>query len=77
MRPIEPINKLIQIQFKLLQYTLKKKKIERFLASKGVLSGGALGLNALCRDYSSHTTLVGLLYPGSDKSETVCTDYKV
>ena len=76
MRPIEPINKLIQTQFKLLQYTLKKK-IERFLASKGVLSGGVLGLNALCKGYSSHTIVVGLLYPKSDKSETVCTDYKV
>ena len=76
MRPIKPINKLIQTQFKLLQYTLKKK-IESFLASKGVLSGGALGLNALCRDYSSHTTLVGLLYPRGDKSEKVCIGYKV
>ena len=55
----------------------KKKKIERFLASKGVFFCGALGLNALCRGYSSYTTLVGLLYPDSDKSETVCTDYKV
>ena len=54
-----------------------KEKIKRFLASKGVLSGGALGLNTLCRDCSSHTTLVGLLYLGGDKSEKICTDYKV
>ena len=69
VRPIKPINRLI--------YTKKKKKIERFLARKGVFSGGALGLNTLCRGCSSHTTLVGLLYPGEDKSEKVCTDYKV
>ena len=30
-----------------------KKKIERFLAREGVLSGGALGLNTLCRGCSS------------------------
>ena len=70
MRPIEPINRFIQNQSKLLQkYT--KKKIERFLANKGVLSGGALGLNTLCRGHSSHMTLVGLLYLGGDKSEMV------
>ena len=74
VRPIEPINRLIQTQSKQLQYT---QKIERFLARKGVLSGGALGLNTLCRGCSSHTTLVGLLYPGGDKSEKVCTGYKV
>ena len=78
MRPIEPINRLIQTQSKLLQHTIHtKKKIERFLARKGVLSGGVLGLNTLCRDCSSHITLVGLLYPGGDKSEKVCTGYKV
>ena len=70
-------NELIQTQSKLLQYTLKKKKIERFLARKGVLSGRVLGLNTLCRGCSSHTTLVGLLYHGRDKSKTVCTGYKV
>ena len=43
----------------------------------GVLSGGALGFNTLCRGCSSHTTLVGLLYPGGDKSEKVCTGYEV
>ena len=52
-------------------------KIERFLARKGVLSGGVLSLNTLYRGCSSHTTLVGLLYPGGDKSEKVCTGYKV
>ena len=77
VRLIEPINRLIQIQSKLLQYILKKKKIERFLARKGVLSGGVLGLNTLCRGRSSHTTLVRLLYPGGDKSEKVYTGYKV
>ena len=78
VRPIEPINRLIQTQSKLLQHTIHtKKKIERFLARKGILSGGALGLNTLCRSYSSHTTLVGLLYPGGDKSEKVCTGYEV
>ena len=73
VRPIEPINRLIQTQSKLLQYSLKK--IERFLVRKGVLSGGVLDLNTLC--HSSHTTLVGLLYLGRDKSEKVCTGYKV
>ena len=69
MRPIEPINRLIQTQSKLLQkYT---KKIKRILARKGVISGGDLGLNTLCRGRSSHTTLVGLLYPRGDKSEKV------
>ena len=78
MRPIEPINRLIQTQSKLLQYTIHtKKKIERFLARNGVLSGGVLGLNTLCRGCSSYTTLVGLLYPGGDKSEKVCTGYEV
>ena len=62
----------------LLQYTIhKKKKIERLVARKGVLSSGALGLNTLCRGCSSHTTLVGLLYTGRDKSEKVCTGYKI
>ena len=68
-------NRLIHTQSKLLQYTLKK--IERFLARKGVLSGGVSGLNTLCRGCSSHTTLVGLLYPRGDKLEMVCTGYKV
>ena len=77
MRRIEPINRLIQTQSKLLQCTIHKEKIERFLARKGVLSGGALGLNTLYRGCSSHTTLVGLLYPRGDKSEKVCTGYKV
>ena len=58
-------------------YNTHKEKIERFLARKGVLSGGALSLNTLCRGCFSHTTLVGLLYPGGDKSEKVCTDYEV
>ena len=75
VRPIEPINRLIQTQSKLLQYT--KKKIEKFLARKGVLSGGILGLNTLCKCCSSHMTLVGLLYPEGDKSETVCIGYNV
>ena len=76
VRPIEPINRLIQTQSKLLQHAIHKEKIERFLARKGVLSGGALGLNTLCRGCSSHTTFVGLLYPRGDKLENVCTDYK-
>ena len=58
-------------------YNTHKEKIERFLARKGVLSGGALSLNTLCRGCFSHTTLVGLLYLGGDKSEKVCTDYEV
>ena len=79
MRPIEPINRLIQTQYKLLQYTHTHThtQIERFLARKGVLSSGALGLKTLCRGCSSHRILVGLLYPGGDKSEKVCTGYKV
>ena len=44
---------------------------------KGVLFGGALGLNTLCRGCSSHTTIVGLLYFGGDKLEKVCTGYEV
>ena len=74
---IEPINRLIQTQSKLLQHTIHKEKIERFLARKGVLSGGVLSLNTLYRGCSSHTTLVGLLYHGGDKSEKVCTGYEV
>ena len=77
VRLIEPINRLIQTQSKLLQYTIHTQKIERLLARKGVLSGGVLGLNTFCRGCSSHTTLVGLLYLGGDKLETVCTGYKV
>ena len=80
LRPIEPINKLIHTQSKLLQYTIytqKNKKIERFLAKKGVLSSGALDLNTLCKGCSSYTTLIGLLNLGGDKSEKVCISYKV
>ena len=51
--------------------------IEKFLARKGDLFGGTLGLNTLCRGHSSHTKLVGLLYSWGDKSEKVCTSYKV
>jgi len=76
VRAIEPINRLIQTQSKWLQYTHKQKKIEKFLAKKGVLSGGVLGLNTLCKSCSSYTTLVGLLYLGGDKSEKVYTGYK-
>jgi len=72
VRHIEPINRLIQTQFAI--YT---KKIEGFLARKGVLSGGDLRLRTLWKGCSSHTTLVGLLYPGGDKSEKVCIGYKV
>ena len=54
VRPIEPINRLIQTQSKLLQHTIhkkkKKKKIERFLARKGVLFGGALWAWTLCAE---------------------------
>ena len=39
--------------------------------------GGVLGLNTLCRGCSSHTILVGLLYPGGDKLEKVYIGYKV
>ena len=53
------------------------KKIEKFLAKKAVLSSGALGLNTLYKGRSNHTTLVGMLYLGRDKSEIVCTRYKV
>ena len=66
VRPIEPINRLTTL-----------KKIEKLLARKVILSGGTLGLNTLCRSCSNHTTLVGLLYPGGDKSEKVYTGYKV
>ena len=53
------------------------KKIERFLARKGVLSGGTLDLNTLYIGSSSHTTFIVLLYPRRDKTETICTGYKV
>ena len=39
-------------------------------------SGGVLGLNTLCKSCSSHTTFVGLLYFGGDKSEKVYIGYK-
>ena len=55
---------------------VKSGGIERLLGRKGVLSSGVLGLNTLCRGCYSHTTLVGLLYPGGNKSEKVCTGYK-
>ena len=45
VRPIEPINRLIQTQSKLLQYTIHNthtKKIERLLARKDVPFGRAL-----------------------------------
>ena len=58
-------------------YNTHKEKIKIFLSRKSVLLGGALSLNTLCRDCSGHTTLVGLLYPGGDKSEKVCTGYEV
>ena len=61
----------------ILHFLLWTMIIERLLARKGVLSCGALGLNTLCRGCSSHTRLVGLLYPGGNKSEKVCTGYKV
>ena len=79
VKPIEPINRLIQTQSKLLQYTIHTKKIERLLARarKGVLSGGVLGLNTLCRSCSNHTTFVRLLYLRGDKSEKVYTGYKI
>ena len=41
------------------------------------LSSGGLGLNTLYRGCSSHTTLVGLLYHGGDKSKKVCIGYEV
>ena len=47
------------------------------MVRKCVLSGGVLGLNTFCRGCSSHTTLVGLLYLGGDKSKKVCTGYEV
>ena len=86
VRPIEPINRLIHTQYKLQhQYTKNSAnckhsymlKIERFLAKKGVLFSGVLGLNTLCRGCSNHMTFVGLLHPLRDKSEKVCTCYKV
>ena len=78
VRPIEPINRLIQTQSKLLQHTIHtKKKNREILGKEGCSFGGVLGLNTLCRGCSSHTTLVGLLYLGGDKSEKVCIGYKV
>ena len=87
MRPIEPINRLIQTQYHLqcyhtkisskLQAFLYTKKIERFLPRKGVLFGGDLGLNTFCRGCSSHMRFVRLLYPRGDKLEKVCTSYKI
>ena len=83
MGPIELIIKLIQTYFnghkriQQLQVFLYTKKIKRFLARKGVFSGGVLDLNTLCGGCSKHTTFVELLYSGGNKSEKVCTGYKV
>ena len=83
MRYIEPINRLIQTysngnqKIQQLQAFLYTKKIERFLVRKGVLSSRTLDLNTLCRGCSNHTTFVGLLYLEGNKSEKVCTDYKI
>ena len=79
MRPIEPINRLIPNIPKNPEIAniLTLKKIERFLARKGVFSGGILGLNTLCRGCSNHMTFVELLYPEGDEPEKVCVDYKV
>ena len=83
MRSIKPINRLIQTysngnqKIQQLQAFLYTKKIERFLVRKGVLSSRTLDLNTLCRGCSNHTTFVGLLYLEGNKSEKVCTDYKV
>ena len=83
MRHIEPIHILIQAHSNLhqkiqqLKAFLYTKKIERLFAKKGVLFYGALGLNTLCRDCSSHMTFVRLLYPKGDKLEKVCIGYKV
>ena len=75
----EPLTHLMDFPFEPIHSseTTHKEKIERFLSRKGVLSGRVLGLNTLCRGYSSHTTHVGLLYLGGDKSEKVCTGYEV
>ena len=74
MRPIEPINRLIQTQSKLLQYTIHTKKKQR-----NSWQGMVFFLVELwaCRGCSSHTILAGLLYSWGDKSEKVCTSYKV
>ena len=83
MRPIEPIIDSFRPNLSYCNIHTnthkkkKKKKIERFLARKDVLSGEVLGLNTLCRGCSIHTKLVRLLYPRGDKSEKVCTGYKV
>ena len=79
MRPIEPINRLIPNIPKNPEIAniLTLKKIERFLARKGVFSGGILGLNTLCKGCSNHTTFVELLYPEGNEPEKVCIDYKV
>ena len=61
----------------LMQLLLYSKKNRRFLANKGIFSGGALDLNTLYISFSSHTTFVGLLYFERDKSEEVCTGYKI
>ena len=61
----------------LMQLLLYSKKNIRFLANKGIFSGGVLDLNTLYRSCSSHTIFVGLLYFERDKSEKVCTGYKV
>ena len=70
VRPIEPINRLIQADSNLhqkiqqLQAFIHAKQIERFFAKNNILSSGVLGLNTLCKDCSSHMTFVGLLYMG-------------
>ena len=61
----------------LMQLLLYSKKNRRFLANKGIFSGGVLDLNTLYKSCSSQTTFVGLLYFERDKSKKVCTGYKV
>ena len=60
-----------------LRYWVRYMRKGEVKGGGSVFFGGALGLNTLCRVCSSHTILVGLLYPGGDKLEKVCTGYKV
>ena len=57
------------------QYTQRKNR--EILDKEGCSFWWSFGLEHFVQRLFSHTTLVGLLYPGGDKSEKVCTDYEV
>ena len=66
---------------KMVNPTLKRREVILFFLIV-VINGlkcivSDIGLDTCARGCSSHITLVGLLYPGGDKLEKVCTGYEV